>query len=181
MTLLKIAELGHPVLFGMALPVESVTSTCVQTLISDMTETMTDSGGVGLAAPQVYRSLRLFVAKRMDLGEEAGKAEPFVLCNPKLEWVGEERVSGIEGCLSIPGMRAIVPRYEKLRYEGWNASGEPIEGYAQGHFARVIQHEYDHLEGILYPARLADWRHMASMSQLEELERHLQAGSPVPS
>ena len=180
MTLLKIAQFGHPVLLQRARPITLVDSDDVQQLIDDMIETMEDAGGVGLAAPQVYRSLRLFVAKRVDLGEEMDKTTPFAIVNPEIEGLGEATALGFEGCLSIPGMRGLVPRFERIAYRGLDRFGQAIEGECEGFFARILQHEYDHLDGILYPARLADWRHMGVNPEIERLAEYLHAADKAP-
>lgn len=175
MTLLKIAQFGHPVLLRRADPVDNVACDTIQTLIDDMIETMMEAGGVGIAAPQVYRSLRMFVVKRVDLAEDSDlDSPPMVLINPTLDLLGDDMVSGFEGCLSIKGMRGLVPRRQAVRYEGMDRNGEPLSGEAQGFFARVLQHEYDHLDGILYPARLRDWRHMAADAEVQRLSDYLQ-------
>ena len=132
MTLLKIAQIGNPVLLEPAKVVEDTASPFLQQLIDNMIETMEDARGVGLAAPQVYQPLRLFVAKRADLGEAMDKAPPFVIINPKLELVGEESSVAVEGCLSIPGLRGFVERSEQVRYSGLDRYGKVIDGEASG-------------------------------------------------
>lgn len=159
MALLKIARMGHPVLLRRADPVTDPTDPEITRLVDDMLETMLDARGVGLAAPQVHRSLRLFVY-RVPAERSAGEGDPpveaGVLINPDLELLGESRVGRLEGCLSIPGLRGVVPRAERVRYRGVDRSGAVVEGEAGGFLANVLQHEYDHLDGILYPARMED-------------------------
>ncbi|NHN89740.1 peptide deformylase [Acetobacter conturbans] len=159
MTLLKIARMGHPALLSVAQPVEDLSDPALQTLIDDMIDTMHDSGGVGLAAPQVHVSKRIFVyhvpPSRQEEGEEA-PADVQVLINPVITPASADKILRMEGCLSIPGMRGWVPRYTQVRYVGTDRNGHPVSGFAQGFHANVIQHEADHLDGILYPMRMTD-------------------------
>ena len=173
MTLLKIARLVHPVLLARAAPVVDVRDPAIQTLITDMVETLADVRGRGLAAPQVYRGLRLLIALRLDLETEREKVlalPPLVLANPQLEPRGDEMVSGFEGCLSIPGLRGWVPRHRRIRYRGVDHRGAPVAGEAEGDFARVLQHEIDHLDGILYLDRLKSAADLAFDSDVHHLE-----------
>jgi peptide deformylase len=149
MAILKIARMGHPVLLRRAEEVQNPRDPAIRRLITDMAETMLDAGGLGLAAPQVYVSLRLFVWRN---GEEVA-----ALINPEIELVGPAESLGWEGCLSIPGLRGGVPRAERVRFSGLDVDGDPVEGEAEGLLARVMQHEYDHLDGVLYPMRMADF------------------------
>ncbi|MBK1659239.1 peptide deformylase [Paracraurococcus ruber] len=148
MPILKIARMGHPVLLREAEPVDDPTHPEIRRLIADMVETMQDSAGIGLAAPQVHVPLRLFVWR-----DAAGAS---VLVNPELAPLGEETESAWEGCLSIPGLRGSVRRPRRIRWRGLDAEGNPVEGEAEGITARVMQHETDHLDGILYPMRMED-------------------------
>ena len=158
MSILKIARVGHPLLLRSAEPVADPGAPAIRQLVADMIETMEDASAVGLAAPQVHVPLRLFVfrvpAARATDGVPVANS---VLINPMVEPVDEERVLGWEGCLSIPGMRAGVPRWARVRYAGLDCDGNPVDGEAAGFHAAVIQHENDHLNGILYPARVTDW------------------------
>ncbi|GEO80169.1 peptide deformylase [Pararhodospirillum oryzae] len=158
MALLKIARMGTPVLLKPALPVTDFTDPALHRLIEDMAETLADSGGVGLAAPQVHASVRLLVyqvpAERM--GPDQGAVPFSVLINPTLDPLGPDTAAEWEGCLSLPGLTGRVPRARSIHYRGFNERGEPVEGEAHGFHARVLQHETDHLDGILYPRRLAD-------------------------
>lgn len=160
MALLKIARMGHPVLLGRAEPVQDPTSPAIVQLIEDMIETMVDASGAGLAAPQVHIPLRLFIytvpAARSSEGDPPREAD--ALINPVLTPVGDEIAVQTEGCLSIPGWRGAVPRHARIRYEGLNRHGEPVSGEATGFLALVLQHENDHLDGILYPMRMTDLR-----------------------
>ena len=162
MAILKIARMGHPVLITRAAPVADPAAPEIRRLIADMIETMEDAPGVGLAAPQVHVPLRLFVFRVPPArgGEDAEDAPlgPSVLINPEIEPLGEEIRVRWEGCLSIPGMRGAVPRPWRVRYRGLDAEGAPVERIATGFHAGVVQHEHDHLEGVLYPMRMSDFR-----------------------
>ena len=161
MAILKIARMGHPVLLQRAEPVADPTSPEIQRLIADMIETMEDASGAGLAAPQVHIPLRLFVFRvpALRASGEAGDLPggPAVLVNPTFEPLGEDIRLRWEGCLSIPGMRGAVPRHARIRYSGLDADGAPVSREAAGFHANVVQHEYDHLDGILYPMRMTDF------------------------
>ena len=157
MTLLKIARMGHPVLRAVA--AEAEPGPALQQLANDMVETMLDAPGVGLAAPQVYRSVRLMVF-RVPAGEDV--PERIVqLANPVIEPAIDETALGWEGCLSIPELRGLVPRYVSLRWRGITPMGEALQGEATGYGARIIQHELDHLDGMLYLDRMTDLRLLA--------------------
>ncbi|MFT8467736.1 peptide deformylase [Acetobacter syzygii] len=159
MSVLAIARMGHPILLQRAVEVEDVNAPQIRLLLQNMRETLTESGGVGLAAPQVYVSLRMFlysVPPVRSEGEEDPPRPVQALINPELEPVGSDTVPRLEGCLSIPGLRGEVPRYRQVRYKGWNEHGVWVEGVASGFCANVMQHEMDHLDGILYPMRMTD-------------------------
>ncbi len=160
MAILKIARMGHPVLLQKCEPVKDPGAPEIRRLVADMMETMEDAAGAGLAAPQVHVPLRLFVfrvsAGRVQEDLEDVPMGNTVLINPVVELLGEERVLGWEGCPSIPGMRAAVPRAGRVRYSGVDCDGAPVERVVSGFHARVVQHENDHLDGILYPMRMRD-------------------------
>ena len=162
MAILKIARMGHPVLITRAEPVADPGAPEIRRLVADMIETMEDAPGVGLAAPQVHVGLRLFVFRVPP--ERAGETpddrpiDTQVLINPEVEPLGEEKALRWEGCLSIPGLRAAVPRYARVRYRGVDCDGRVVAGEVGGFHAGVVQHEYDHLDGILYPMRMTDFR-----------------------
>jgi len=169
MAILKIARMGHPVLRSPAAEIPDPAAPELRALVADMIETLADAGGVGLAAPQVHRPLRLviyYVPASRDLD---GQEQPLrALINPILTPLGDEQESATEGCLSVPGPTGLVPRYTRLHYAGQGLDGRPIEGEAQGFHARVLQHECDHLDGILYPARIVDF---TSFGFVEELRK----------
>jgi peptide deformylase len=173
MALLKIARMGHPVLRARAAAIPDPTAPWVRELVDDMIETMEDAGGTGLAAPQVHMPCRLvlFRVGPERLTDLPGDTEQdlTVLINPVIDPVGTERALGWEGCLSVPGLRGVVPRDLRIRYRGLALDGATIEREAAGFHARVVQHECDHLDGILYPQRMDDHRLLVFV---EELQRH---------
>jgi peptide deformylase len=176
MAILKIARMGHPVLLRRADPVPDPTAPEIRRLIADMIETMEDAGGAGLAAPQVHVPLRLFIY-RVPPHRASGETddEPVgtqALINPIVMLLGEDIRQRWEGCLSIPGLRAAVPRHWRIRYAGVDAEGRPVSREASGFHANVVQHEYDHLDGILYPMRVTDF---STFGFTEELDRVAQA------
>jgi peptide deformylase len=181
MSILKIARMGHPVLLQPAAPLvaEDIAGDAgLQGFIDDMIETLADAGGVGLAAPQVYAGRRIILAMAPSDRDEDGDSAPLtILINPELELSNDEKQLGWEGCLSIPGLRGAVPRAPVLRYHGFGRDGLPIEGEAQGFFARVLQHEVDHLDGVLYPMRMKDFRYFGFDEELNRLEEEARAAA----
>ena len=171
MAILKIARMGHPVLLAKAQEVADVTAPEIRRLLADMAETLVDAGGVGLAAPQVFQSLRLFIYEVPASRAQGGQAVPLsAMFNPVVTPLGEETELGWEGCLSIPGLRAAVPRYKRIRLTGLDEAGAPIDIELSGFAARVVQHEADHLDGVMYPSRMQDFRYFGFN---EETERYL--------
>jgi peptide deformylase len=166
MAILKIARMGHPVLVQSAQPIDDPSVPAVRRLVADMAETMLDAEGIGLAAPQVHHALRLILFVDAAERAEAKDRQPLVLINPEIEPLDEALEAGWEGCLSIPGLRGVVPRYARIGYRGLTLDGGTIEREAQGLHARVVQHEVDHLDGILYPMRMADLRQLTFESEL---------------
>jgi len=158
MAIREVLRMGDPRLLEIAEPVAAFGTRELESLLGDMRDTMQDLNGAGLAAPQIGVGLRVVI-----FGIEANPrypdAEPVpftVLINPELTALGEEMEEGWEGCLSVPGMRGLVPRYRHLRYTGLDAAGRPIDRTVTDFHARVVQHEVDHLDGILYPRRIRD-------------------------
>lgn len=170
--------MGHPVLRAKALPVtpSQIRSAGVQRLIDDMFETMREYAGIGLAAPQVHQNIRLFVAgvRRVAEGEriEAMNADenmPFVVViNPEITPIGETMEEGWEGCLSIPDIRGLVPRAKDIRVQAYDRRGEKVAFTASGLPARVIQHETDHLDGVLFFDRM---KSLGSLTYMDEYRR----------
>ncbi len=171
MAILKIARMGHPVLLQECKPVADPAAPEIRRLVADMIETMLDAPGVGLAAPQVYQPLRLFVfrvpAGRNTQDPDDTPMDNTVLINPVVELLGEARAMGWEGCLSIPGLRAAVPRAQRIRYRGVDCDGNVTEREVSGFHARIVQHEYDHLNGVLYPMRMTDFRYFGFGDELD--------------
>lgn len=158
MTVREVLRMGHPVLREKAKPVDKLATAELRALVEDMKETMKAKNGAGLAAPQIGVGQRVVIFG-VDKNPRYPDAEevPFtVLVNPKLVMLSREVEEDWEGCLSVPGMRGVVPRYVKLRYTGFDHEGQPIDRVAEGFHARVVQHEVDHLDGILYPQRMTD-------------------------
>ena len=160
MAILKIARMGHPVLRRVAAPVADPTAPEIRRLVADMEETLADIGGAGLAAPQVHASLRIVIF-RVPAERVTGRADDqpqdlTTLINPVIEPLDDIWELGWEGCLSVPGLRGAVPRHARIRYRGAALDGAPIDRVAEGFHARVVQHECDHLDGILYPQRMTD-------------------------
>jgi peptide deformylase len=154
-----ILKMGDPRLLRIAKPVEAFGTTELDTLITDMFETMHAAGGVGLAAPQIGLDLQLviFGFEHSDRYPDAPPVPRTILLNPMITPLSPDREEGWEGCLSVPGMRGVVPRYTRIFYSGFDPSGVPIEREAEGFHARVVQHEVDHLLGRLYPSRIEDF------------------------
>jgi len=155
MSILKIAKIGHPVLLKKSNEIKDFGSDSLKKIIYDMSETMIDYSGIGLAAPQVHLSKRIIIFRNPDI-EEKEKIQITPLINPVYEPASEEKADDWEGCLSIPGMQGLVSRYKKITYTGYDLNGDSIKNSAEGLHARVVQHEIDHLDGILYTERLAN-------------------------
>jgi peptide deformylase len=160
MTVRRVLKMGDPLLYRKAEPVQQFNTPELDRLIADMFDTMAELSGAGLAAPQIGISQRVVI-----FGVEANprypQVEPVpttVLVNPVLTPIGADMEDGWEGCLSVPGLRGLVSRHLNLRYTGFDQRGKPIDRTVSGFHARVVQHEYDHLDGILYPMRLRDIR-----------------------
>ncbi len=154
-----IVRMGEKVLLQVAEPVEHFGSGELRDLAGDMFETMQKAGGVGLAAPQIALGKRaiVFGFERSERYPDAPPVPLTALFNPLIEPLSDEMEDGWEGCLSIPGLRAVIPRFKRIRYTGFDVEGKRIECEAEGFHARVVQHEVDHLDGILYPSRIRDF------------------------
>ncbi len=173
MSILKVARIGHPVVRARAadVPVGELAGADTQRLIDDMIETMHEYDGVGLAAPQVHFGLRLAVIEVSEEDERAQGGVPLtVLLNPVVRPLAEKTADGWEGCLSIPGLRGKVPRFRRLELRALDRFGKPYRLEASGFFARVIQHECDHLDGCVYLDRMKDAR---TLSFIEEWDQHV--------
>ena len=171
MSILKVARMGHPVLRAKARPLEKaeIRTAAMQKLIDDMIDTMSEYHGVGLAAPQIHEGLRIFVAA-LDAGDDdEDEADPIALINPEITVVGADLIEDWEGCLSIPDVRGRVPRAREIKVRAFDRTGARIELSAHDFPARVIQHETDHLDGVLFFDRM---KSLASMTFMDEYSRY---------
>jgi peptide deformylase len=173
----EILRMGDPRLLRVSEPVREFGTPELRTLVADMFETMEAANGAGLAAPQIGVPLRVVIfgyadpTLRNPRYPDADPVPQTILVNPVLEPLSVETEDGWEGCLSVPGLRGVVPRFTRLRYRGFDLDGRPIERSADGFHARVVQHEVDHLDGILYPMRIRDFSQFGFTSVLfPELE-----------
>lgn len=171
MSILKVAHMGHPVLRGKARALDRsvIKEPLVQKLIDDMIETMVEYHGVGLAAPQVHEGVRLFVATLTSGRDDEEPPDPIAIINPEITPVGSETVDDWEGCLSIPDIRGRVPRAKEIKVRALDRNGERIDIKASNFAARVIQHETDHLDGILFFDRMKSFE---SLTFLDEYSRY---------
>jgi peptide deformylase len=160
MAIRPVLKMGHPVLLQSAASVEAFDTPELHALINDMQDTMQYMNGAGIAAPQIGVSQRvvIFGVGQNPRYPDAEQVPYTVLINPVLTFVGDQMEDGWEGCLSVPGMRGIVPRYQRLHYKGFDQYGQVIDRLVNGFHARVVQHECDHLDGVLYPMRIQDLR-----------------------
>ena len=159
MAVREILKMGDPRLLRVAQPVREFDTPELHSLVADMFDTMESANGAGLAAPQIGVDLQLviFGFSRNERYPEAPPVPRTVLINPVITPLSDAEEEGWEGCLSVPGLRAVVPRISRIRYTGFDPAGAPIEREADGFHARVVQHECDHLQGILYPMRVRDF------------------------
>ncbi|MBI2219433.1 MAG: peptide deformylase [Candidatus Rokubacteria bacterium] len=173
MAILKVARLGHPILRTRAQPVplDEISAPDVQRLIDDMVETMREYDGAGLAANQVHSLKRIAVIEVLANPRypDAPTVPLSVLVNPVVTALTEETEDGWEGCLSVPDMRGLVPRYTAVRLEGYDREGRPIDLVTKDFFARVIQHETDHLDGVVYLDRMRD---LSTLAHIAEWQKH---------
>ena len=158
MAVREILKMGDARLLRVAQPVLAYGTPELAALVADMQDTMLDANGAGLAAPQIGVDLQLviFGFQRNERYPDAPSVPMTVLINPQIRPIGEAMVDGWEGCLSVPGLRGEVPRFERIRYTGFDLQGQPLEREVDGFHARVVQHECDHLIGRLYPTRMTD-------------------------
>ena len=178
--------MGHPVLSRRAEQVPDPGAPEVRALITHMAETMADAEGLGLAAPQIHVSRRVVIfhtpaSPEEEVGEDdSAWSELTVLVNPVVEPLDEEDlVEGWEGCLSVPGLRGLVPRWRRVRYRGMTHRGEEVDRTAEGLHARVVQHECDHLDGILYPSRMTDLSKLVFESEMRHFRASTGGEAPV--
>lgn len=168
MAVREILKMGDSRLLRVAAPVTDFDSPALLALVEDMFDTMRAANGAGLAAPQIGEDLQLviFGFDHNERYPEAPAVPLTVLINPVIEPLDDEMADGWEGCLSVPGLRGVVPRHARIRYRGFDAKGQPIEREVDGFHARVVQHECDHLIGRLYPTRMTDLRQLGFTSVL---------------
>jgi peptide deformylase len=168
MTVRDILKMGDPRLLRVAQPVREFDTPELRSLITDMFETMYAANGAGLAAPQIGVDLAvvIFGFKSNPRYPKAEAVPETVLLNPQITPLSEDEETGWEGCLSVPGMRGVVPRFARIRYTGFDLQGQPMEREAEGFHARVVQHECDHLIGKLYPMRVRDFTQFGFTSVL---------------
>jgi len=160
MAVREILKMGDPRLLGLALQVEQFDTDELHLLVSDLLDTMHAANGAGLAAPQIGVNLQVVIFgsdERNPRYPDRPLVPRTVLLNPTITPLGSEQESDWEGCLSVPGLRGVVPRWARIRYTGWDAFGDPIDRTVEGFHARVVQHECDHLWGKLYPMRMTDF------------------------
>ena len=169
MSILKVARLGHPVLRAKAKPVDpgDITSAPIQKLIDDMLDTMAEYHGIGLAGPQVHEGLRLFVAGIETRDRRTGELEivPTAFVNPEVTPIGRDLVEDWEGCLSIPDIRGRVPRHRRVRVRGFDRDARPVDVELEEFPARVVQHEHDHLNGVLFFDRMKSFDTLAFLDE----------------
>lgn len=168
MTVREILKMGDPRLLRVAKPVTEFDTPALHALVADMFETMADAKGAGLAAPQIGVDLALVIFGFKDNPRypQAEEVPRTVLLNPQIEALTDDEELGWEGCLSVPGLRGVVPRIARIRYSGFDLQGCPVERVADGFHARVVQHECDHLVGKLYPMRIRDFSQFGFTSVL---------------
>ena len=171
MAVLDIALMGDPILAREAVPVDDPGDASVALLVADMVETMLASGGIGLAAPQIRSGLRLVVFQVPPGRTADGQGVPLtLLINPHIEPLSDEMDPAYEACLSVPGLTGLVPRWRRIGYRAWGLDGKMFEREAEGLHARVVQHECDHLSGLLYLSRMSD---LSSLAMTAELHRQI--------
>jgi peptide deformylase len=168
MTIKNVVKMGNKQLATPSKPVINFTDGELQELLQDMQDTMNEKGGVGIAAPQIGCNLRVIM-----FGFEHSQRYPnekpvsfTILINPTIESASEEMVDGWEGCLSVPGLRGLVPRHQRIHYSAYDVHGKSVSGVAEGFHARIIQHECDHIDGILFPRRIANMEFFGFEDQL---------------
>jgi len=169
MAILGIARMGRPILKQRAEEVIDFNNERLDGLIESMTETMANEGGIGLAAPQVFVPLRTVVFLIPEERNNGQSVAITAMINPSISPIGDEVSEGLESCLSVPGLAGIVPRWNKIRYTYQDHKGKEYERIAEGFHARVVQHECDHLDGILYPMRMSDLSTLAFTEVIQRL------------
>ena len=182
MSILKIARLGHPILQEIASPVDDYKDPEIKKIISDMIETLEDAGGIGLAAPQVHVSKRIviFFVPESRMEDERDQVELTTMINPEITPLNDKINRDWEACLSIPNLMGAVERYSHIKYSWFDKNGKYFEREASGYHARVVQHECDHLDGKLYPFRIADLSMLGFQEEINFNVELLERGRVVP-
>lgn len=170
----SVLRYGNPLLHQVSRDLSDISTAALRPLLDDLWATMEARGGIGIAAPQIGEFVRVVVfgLEHSDRYPQAPPIPRTVLVNPLIEPLDDEKVYGWEGCLSVPGMRGLVPRHARIRYRGVDESGAPIMREVDGFHARVVQHECDHLDGILYPMRIEDMTQFGFEDELMRAERY---------
>lgn len=166
----NVLKIGTPSLFEKSKPVTEFSCANLYNLIQDLTDTMKEHGGAGIAAPQIGCNLRIIIFG-FDFNPRYPNEKPVpftVLINPEIELLTDQKIEAWEGCLSVPGMRGMVPRYTNIKYKGYDAEGKIIERIVDGFHSRVFQHEYDHIEGILFPQQIIDMKNFGFEDELRK-------------
>lgn len=168
MTIKSVLKMGNKQLATQSQPVTDFSDPKLASIIEDMIDTMHEQGGVGIAAPQIGHSLRIILfGFKANARYPNEKTVPFtILINPVIRVLSDEMSDAWEGCLSVPGLRGLVPRYHRIQYQGYNQDGQPMNCIAEGFHARMVQHECDHLDGILFPQRIKDLRYFGFEDEL---------------
>jgi len=164
-----IAQMGHPILRQISMCINGFEDPAIRSLGNDLLETAIQSNGVGIAAPQIFESLRMIVIASRPSARypHAPELPPVVMVNPELLWASDERESGWEGCLSIPGLRGLVPRHLRVGVRYFTIEGEERESEYEGFPARVFQHEFDHLQGVLFIDRLESLKELVTEQEYQ--------------
>lgn len=171
MAVRKVLRMGHPLLLERSHEITEFSTNHLRDLIRDLRDTMRAEDGAGIAAPQIGVLQRVVIfglSKNNPRYPDRGEVPETVLINPQISPLGNETEDGWEGCLSVPGMRGLVSRYTKIRYRGFDENGAKIDREVEGFHARVVQHECDHLDGILYPMRVKDMREFGFKEELKD-------------
>ena len=171
MSIQSVVKMGNQQLASPSIAVTDFSDAGLKNIITDMRDTMKAKGGVGIAAPQIGHNLRIIMfGFEVNTRYPHEKPVPFtVLINPNIEILSDETLDDWEGCLSIPGLRGLVPRYKKIQYQGYNQNGELISRVAENFHARVVQHECDHLDGLLFPQRIKNLRFLGFEEELKDI------------
>lgn len=173
MSIKPVVKMGNTKLATPSIEITEFSTSFLYDLIKDMQDTMLKTDGIGIAAPQIGQNFRVVIFGFTENERYPNMEEiPFtILINPKIKILSDEMTDGWEGCLSVPGLRGLVPRYNKIEYSGYDINGKPFSRIVEDFHARVVQHECDHLDGILYPQRIKDLRYFGFEDELKEWKK----------